>query len=71
MTDKCGDPRDLGMTEDLGDGRFRMTLRTGLLEAGSDPSLESVVVHEAVHVAQFLEKFIENELDMESEAYLV
>lgn len=48
-----------------------MTLRPALLEAGSDPSLESVAVHEAVHVAQFLEKFIENDLDMESEAYLV
>lgn len=71
VTDKGGDPRDLGMTEDLGDGRFRMTLRTALLEDGSDPSLESVAVHEAVHVAQFLEKFIENELDMESEAYMV
>lgn len=71
VTDKVGNPRDLGMTEDLGDGRFRMTLRPALLEDGSDPSLESVAVHEAVHVAQFLEKFIENELDMESEAYLV
>lgn len=71
LTDKEGDPRDLGITEDLGDGCFRMTLRPALLEAGSDPSLESVVVHEAVHVVQFLEKYIESELDMESEAYMV
>lgn len=54
MTDKGGDPRDLGLAEDLGCGRFRMTLRPALLEAGSDPSLESVAVHEAVHVVQFL-----------------
>lgn len=54
MTDKGGDPRDLGLAEDLGGGRFRMTLRPALLEAGSDPSLESVAVHEAVHVVQFL-----------------
>lgn len=71
MTDKGGDPRDPGMTEDLGCGRFRMTLRPALLEAGSDPSLESVAVHEAVHVVQFLQKYIENELDAESEAYMV
>ena len=71
VTDKSGDPRDLGLAEDLGDGRFRMTIRPALLEPGSDPSLESVVVHEAVHVAQFLEKYIENDLDMESQAYLV
>lgn len=71
VTDKGGDPRDLGLAEDLGEGVFRMTVRPALLEAGSDPSLESVVVHEAVHVVQFLEKYIESELDMESEAYLV
>lgn len=59
ITDKCGSPYDLGLTEDLGGGCFRITLRPGLLEAGSDPSLESVAVHEAVHVAQFLEKFID------------
>ena len=71
ITDKCGSPYDLGLAEDLGGGRFRMTLRPCLLEAGSDPSLESVAVHEAVHVVQFLQKYIENELDAESEAYLV
>lgn len=71
VTDKCGSPYDMGLTEDLGGGRFRMTLRPALLEAGSDPSLESVVVHEAVHVVQFLQKYIESELDMESEAYMV
>ena len=71
MTDKCGSPYDLGLAEDLGGGCFRITLRPALLEAGSDPSLESVAVHEAVHVVQFLQKYIENELDAESEAYMV
>lgn len=71
VTDKGGDPRDLGEAEDLGDGRFRMTLRPMLLEKGSYPSLESVAVHEAVHVVQFLQKYIESDLDMESEAYMV
>lgn len=53
---------ELARTEQLGNGVVAVKF------AEYDPAID-VIVHEAVHVKQFVEKFVETEFDDETEAY--
>ena len=53
---------ELARTEQLGNGAVAVKF------AEYEPAID-VVVHEAVHVKQFVEKFVETEFDDETEAY--
>ena len=55
----------VGLTEAEGS-----TIKVTILSKLADQFL-STAVHEAVHVVQFIQQYIECELDMETEAYMV
>lgn len=62
--------------EELEDGALGITSMSGstievVICTCDEERLLSTIIHESVHVVQFTQQYIEGELDLETEAYMV